>query len=505
MIKKYDLNFRDKNLQNFLYWSIKYFNSNENNSWFSERYNSLGIMINLSGGADSLAALLICYAMRIPVSCLIQPTKFNKPESTKNAEEICKLLSVPFETVNIQPVLDILTDENDSPTIVGNVAARIRMINARRYCNKYNYLLGGTGNASEIFLGYFTKSGDGDCDIDILGTTIKEDVYNTIKFIYEIFLIKHPESKEIKVVIDEIMKNKPSAELWENQTDEAELGFPWSVVDDYIMSDEFSFTTKYSRELYDKITNINKRTEHKRKKPEVLLSDNLDRTKKQTNILCLIDLQKGFSELCPSELPVNGAKDLTKDIYDFLEKNKFFDLCVATVDNHPSDHISFNTEERRDINIAKFPPHCISGTYGQEIIDENLQNKYINKVFEKGLDRDIEEFSAFNGKTEKSSKNIKSLIDFLVYTGIVDVTGTKLLCPLNIYVCGLVLEYCVVSNYKDITTLLSQLENADKYLNVYISDSWTLHLDDEKKKEILNDPALKFKDFSTRNFIEKEL
>ncbi len=84
-----------------------------------------------------------------------------------------------------------------------------------------NLLVIGTGNLSERTVGYFTKWGDGANDLNPLGMLTKKEVYILAKY------LGVPES---------IINKKPSADLWEGQTDEEELGISYSQIDEYILN-----------------------------------------------------------------------------------------------------------------------------------------------------------------------------------------------------------------------------------------------------------------------------
>ena len=84
------------------------------------------------------------------------------------------------------------------------------------YANSKNYLVSGTGNKSEILIGYFTKHGDGACDIEPIGDLYKTDVYQLAKYLE---------------IPQEIIDKPPRAGLWNNQTDEDEIGMTYELLD----------------------------------------------------------------------------------------------------------------------------------------------------------------------------------------------------------------------------------------------------------------------------------
>ena len=108
----------------------------------------------------------------------------------------------------------------------GNLQARTRMAVLYAQANLLDGLVIGTGNKTELLLGYFTKHGDSGADLQPLGNTYKTQVIAIAK------KINIPEA---------IINRKPSANLYENQTDEAELGISYEVADKILQA----FENKY--------------------------------------------------------------------------------------------------------------------------------------------------------------------------------------------------------------------------------------------------------------------
>ncbi|GAI53780.1 unnamed protein product, partial [marine sediment metagenome] len=111
-------------------------------------------------------------------------------------------------------LIKFLPDNNQ--VALGNIKARLRMVLIYYYANFNNYLVCGTGNKTEISLGYFTKYGDGACDILPLGDLYKFEVR---------------EIARVLGIPEQIIKKVPSAGLWQGQTDEGEIGFSYDVID----------------------------------------------------------------------------------------------------------------------------------------------------------------------------------------------------------------------------------------------------------------------------------
>jgi len=136
---------------------------------------------------------------------------------------------------------------------IGNLKARIRMSFLYGKANKLNALVLGTGNKSEIMVGYFTKYGDGGVDLLPLGDLYKNEVRELAKNLG---------------VPSEIINRPPSAGLWEGQTDEQELGISYEELDEILHAIEndqdLSGFDDDSVELVKKYT---RDSEHKRKQP----------------------------------------------------------------------------------------------------------------------------------------------------------------------------------------------------------------------------------------------
>ena len=144
---------------------------------------------------------------------------------------------------------------------IGNLKARIRMSIIYFYANSKNYLVSGTGNKSEISIGYFTKHGDGACDIEPIGDLYKTDVFELAKYLG---------------VPQEIIDKPPRAGLWNNQTDEDEIGMTYELLDKILyrfiekeidaksIADELDIEVDEVNDIIDRV----ERNNHKTKVPE---------------------------------------------------------------------------------------------------------------------------------------------------------------------------------------------------------------------------------------------
>lgn len=186
-------------------------------------------VIGLSGGVDSavVAALAAEALGRSNVLGVIMPYRLSNPESAEHARLVAGTLGIQTETVDISGMADAYCGQNAVRDRVrrGNVLARMRMIVLYDLSARDKALVFGTGNKTEIMLGYGTLHGDMASAINPIGDLYKTQVWAL--------------ARELGVP-DEIVAKKPSADLWDGQTDEGELGFSYRDVDRllYAMVDE---------------------------------------------------------------------------------------------------------------------------------------------------------------------------------------------------------------------------------------------------------------------------
>ncbi len=185
-----------------------------------ERAGYQHAVVALSGGIDS--ALSCCLAAQAlgaeNVLAIRMPYKTSSPESLQHAQLVIDLLGVQSLTIPITPMVDPYFDSFPelSPVRKGNIMARQRMIVVYDQSESFKGLVVGTGNKTEILLGYTTLYGDSACAINPLG-----DLYKT-------------QLRQLSAhvgVPQAIIDKAPSADLWVNQTDEGELGFTYAEVD----------------------------------------------------------------------------------------------------------------------------------------------------------------------------------------------------------------------------------------------------------------------------------
>ncbi len=101
--------------------------------------------------------------------------------------------------------------------------------------------------------------------------------------------------------------------------------------------------------------------------------------------LLVVDMQRGFTTLCPEELPVPGALEIVPAVNRLLERS--WARIDASQDWHPPDHCSFLG--RRD-NL--YPPHCVMGTPGADFLP-GLRTERFHAIWRKGYERDRDAYA----------------------------------------------------------------------------------------------------------------
>jgi NAD+ synthase len=200
--------------------------------WIKDRVvaaGSKGVVFGMSGGVDSsLVAVLCIKAFPGSTLGLIMPCH-SIDQDKVHAEKVAKQFSIQTKMIVLDSVFDeylkILPDFKPGKSLtqlaLANLKARLRMITLYYVANQLKYLVVGSGNRSELTVGYFTKHGDSGVDILPLGNLVKKEVRELARF------LKIPQ---------EIIAKAPSAGLWAGQTDEGEMGFTYEALDNYILT-----------------------------------------------------------------------------------------------------------------------------------------------------------------------------------------------------------------------------------------------------------------------------
>ncbi|HEF1510760.1 TPA: NAD+ synthase [Campylobacter jejuni] len=181
---------------------------------------SQGVVLGLSGGIDSALVATLCKrALKENVFALLMPTQISNKANLEDALRLCVDLNLEYKIIEIQSILDAFIKQSENTTLVslGNFAARIRMSLLYDYSALKNSLVVGTSNKSELLLGYGTIYGDLACAFNPIGSLYKSEIYALAKYLN---------------LHENFIKKAPSADLWENQSDEGDLGFSYAKIDE---------------------------------------------------------------------------------------------------------------------------------------------------------------------------------------------------------------------------------------------------------------------------------
>ena len=176
------------------------------------------ITLGLSGGLDSAVVAVLCKEVFDDnLNCVLMPSQFSSKASIDDAVELCKKFDIKYEIVSIEPMLSAyLKNMQESSLRIGNFSARLRMSVLYDISARENSLVVGTSNKSELLLGYGTIFGDLACALNPIGNIYKSDLFEFAKYLG---------------VNDSIVNKAPSADFFEGQSDEADLGYSYAKID----------------------------------------------------------------------------------------------------------------------------------------------------------------------------------------------------------------------------------------------------------------------------------
>ena len=237
--------------------------------WLRQRLSQSGaggFVFGLSGGIDSAVVARLCQ-MAAPgnVAGVLMPCH-SDPTDEADARLVADHFNIPIARIDLAPAFDLLTgdlrralaslpqeqlaaahaaDDIKARVPAANVKPRLRMTSLYFVANSLNYLVVGTGNRSELSIGYFTKYGDGGVDLLPIGGLLKSQV--------------RAAARELGVPAA-VIEKAPSAGLWLGQTDEDEMGFGYAELEDYLTKGPETV----SPALAMRIERLIRQSEHKR-------------------------------------------------------------------------------------------------------------------------------------------------------------------------------------------------------------------------------------------------
>ncbi len=238
-------------------------------TWLRQRLHdsgARGFVVGLSGGVDSAVVARLCqltapgHVLGVLLPC------YSEPRDEQDALRAAQSFSLPTLTVDLNGPFDALVgalhdaakslpqhvrvDDIKQQLPEANLKPRLRMTTLYFVANSLNYLVAGTGNRSELALGYFTKYGDGGVDLLPIGSLLKSDVRALARDL---------------AVPTAIIEKPPTAGLWIGQTDEAEMGFTYDTLERYLTRGRDAVPA----DVAGRIERLRQVSEHKRTLPAV--------------------------------------------------------------------------------------------------------------------------------------------------------------------------------------------------------------------------------------------
>ncbi len=225
------------------------------------------VVLGLSGGVDSAVccALAVEALGRENVIAAMLPYKTSHPDSLADALNLATLLGIEHHTIDISPMADAYFNRYEPQAGSlrrGNWLARTRMCVLFDLSARHRALVLGTSNRTELMVGYFTQFGDSACAMEPIGHLYKTEVWQLARLLG---------------IPDKIVAKTPTADLWSGQSDEADLGLSYPVLDEILyalteldVNARASENLDHPAELYQKVDRMITASAFKRKMPPLL-------------------------------------------------------------------------------------------------------------------------------------------------------------------------------------------------------------------------------------------
>jgi NAD+ synthase len=214
-----------------------------------------GYVVGLSGGIDSATTAALCQQAVGPNVLGVLMPCHSAVEDGEMAGLVADAFALETVTVDLGPTYDTLLaalPSGVSSMAQANIKPRLRMAALYALAQSRNYLVAGTGNRSEIEVGYFTKYGDGGVDVEPLGDLYKGQVRQVARVVG---------------VPQPVIDRPPGAGLWAGQTDEEEMGFSYEELDAALVAIESGQTAGIAPALLDRVQRMRSASAHKRAVP----------------------------------------------------------------------------------------------------------------------------------------------------------------------------------------------------------------------------------------------
>lgn len=243
-------------------------------NWLQAHMREAGaerLVLGLSGGIDSAVVCALCTmaAGASRVIAAIMPINSNE-DDRRDADAVARHYEVTPHLIDLAPTYDTLlaalpaerelgiademvpdaADERRRALALANIKPRLRMTTLYALANRSNGIVVGTGNKTELSIGYFTKYGDGGVDLLPIGDLDKTAVRAL--------------ARELGVP-PWIIARAPSAGLWQGQTDESEIGLTYEQLDRTLAALSAGQTDAIAAEVRDRVAQLVQASEHKRR------------------------------------------------------------------------------------------------------------------------------------------------------------------------------------------------------------------------------------------------
>lgn len=224
---------------------------------YARQAGANGYVVGMSGGIDSACTAVLCQrAMSRNVLAAILPC-YSPVEDLEMALLVTNTFGIETITVDLVPAFQAIVAglPPGLPRLASaNLKPRLRMATLYALAQTHGCLVAGTGNKSEIAVGYFTKYGDGGVDVEPLGDLYKSQVRTLARQL----AIPQP-----------IIDRPPSAGLWPGQTDEGEMGLTYEELDRALIAIEQGQTQQLDPALLARVEQMIVTSNHKRNMPPI--------------------------------------------------------------------------------------------------------------------------------------------------------------------------------------------------------------------------------------------
>jgi NAD+ synthase len=224
---------------------------------YAERAGAAGYVVGLSGGIDSATTAALCQRAVGPAVLGVLMPCHSRAEDSAMAYLVADTFCLETIIVDLAASFDSILaalPPGQSEMAKANIKPRLRMTALYALAHTRGYLVAGTGNKSELMVGYYTKYGDGGVDVEPLGGLYKWQVREL--------------ANELGVP-GPVIERPPSAGLWAGQTDESEMGMTYDDLDATLAALEAGVTRDVDPALLRRVQGMIEASGHKRAVPPV--------------------------------------------------------------------------------------------------------------------------------------------------------------------------------------------------------------------------------------------